>query len=332
MKSARRPALARVAGLWTVALLLAGLLVQYPIRHATAEWLATDEAQDIVMTLRWGWRSPPIPRTVDIPLGEFDYGCKPGRDDKEAIKCRPGETWRRVDLRQMSEPCTAFGQFEVTLAEYDYAVWQRRRTLSKGVVKPSYPELAPDVSDWNWRTGDIPVVNVSHDDATAYTEWLGELTGRTWRLPTEEEWEYVARAPGRPGSQEAAFWWGPELPKERPGRPPRANCVGCDSRFAHRIAPAGSYAPNPFGLHDTAGSVWEWTLSAYMSDKLPADPKAADPDRSYVLRGGSWGSYPKELRVSVGADFHPDDWTNNVGFRVCRVSPPESQPAGAAGR
>lgn len=333
LKSAQRPALARVTGLWTVALLLAGLLVQYPIRNATKAWLATDDAQDIVMTLRWGWRSPPIPRTVDIPLGAFDYGCKPGRDDKEGLECRPDEAWRRVDLRQMPEPCTAFGQFEVTLAEYDYAVWQRRRSTSAGAKKPSYPELAPNVSGWNWRPGNIPVVNVSQRDAVAYTQWLSKLTGQTWRLPTEEEWEYAARAPGRPGSQEAAFWWGPELPKEQPGQPPRANCDGCDVRFENRIAPAGSYAPNPFGLHDTAGSAWEWTSSVYTRDNQPADLKAAKPDAGRVLRGGSWYVSPwMQLGASIRGTARPAEMGGDLGFRVCRASPSESLPTGAAGR
>ncbi|BDI05983.1 SUMF1/EgtB/PvdO family nonheme iron enzyme [Sphaerotilus microaerophilus] len=332
LKSARRPALARVTGLWVSALLLAGLVVQYPLRTAIAQWLATDDALDLVMTLRWGWRSPPIPRTVDIPLGAFDYGCKPGRDDKEGIKCGSDEAWRRVDLRQMPEPCTAFGQFEVTLAEYDYAVWQRRRTASAGSKKPSYPELALNMSDWNWRPDNIPVVYVSQRDAVAYTEWLSKLTGQTWRLPTEEEWEYAARAPGRPGSQEAAFWWGPELPKEQPGQPPRANCDGCDARFENRIAPAGSYAPNHFGLYDTAGSAWEWTLSVYTRDNQPADPKSAEPDSRRVLRGGSWNFNPGFLRASVRYDDRPVNRYFNVGFRVCRASPSESLPAGAAGR
>ena len=129
------------------------------------------------------------------------------------------------------------------------------------------------MSAWNWRSADIPVVNVSWNDAVAYTEWLSKQTGQTWQLPSEEEWEYAARAPGQPGSHEAAFWWGPELPKEQAGQPLRANCDGCDPVYQRRIAPVGSYVANPFSLHDTAGNVWEWTSSVYTDDNKLADTK-----------------------------------------------------------
>jgi formylglycine-generating enzyme required for sulfatase activity len=287
-----------------------------------ARWLATDDAQDMVMTLSWGWRSPPIPVTEDVPPGEFDYGCKPGRDDQTiGVTCSEDEAWRHVDLRQTPQPCIAFGKFEVKLAEYDYFVWQRRRTTHGTDKKPSYPTLASNISAWNWRSADLPVVSVSQRDATAYARWLSELTRQTWRLPTEEEWEYAARAPGRPGSHEAAYWWDSVLPKERPGEKPRANCSGCDARFQGRIAPAKSYAPNPFGLHDTAGNAWEWTSSLYTKDNRPAAPEAETSDSGRVLRGGSWYGGPEFLRASSRFNYSPGFRGSFIGFRVCRASP-----------
>ena len=303
--------------------LFAGALILPPVfQKNIPDWLATDEGHDLVMTLRWGWRSPPIPVTVDVPPGEFDYGCKPERDEPTAgIKCRENEAWRHVDLRQTPQPCIAFGKFEVKLAEYDYFIWQRRRTMRETEEKPSYPTLASNVSAWNWRSADLPVVNVSQREATAYVRWLSELTRQTWRLPTEEEWEYAARAPGRPDSHEAAYWWGPDSPKERPGEAPRANCDSCDARFQGRIAPAGSYAPNPFGLHDTAGSAWEWTSSVYTKDNRPVDPASEKSDSGRVLRGGSWYGNPEDLRASVRGGFRPGHGNDLIGFRVCRASP-----------
>lgn len=322
LQSARHWARGR-AVLGGSSLTLLGLVLVLPMvfQNEIARWLTTDEGQDTVMVLRWGRRSPPIPHVEPVPLGEFDYGCKPGRDDKEGLKCPEDEAWRHVDLRQTAQPCIAFGKFEVTLAEYDYFVWQRRRTTPVAEEKPSYPRLAPNVSAWNWRSADIPVVNVSHRDATAYARWLSELTRQTWRLPTEEEWEYAARAPGQPDSQDAAYWWGPELPKERSGQSPRANCEGCDARFQNRIAPAGSYPSNTFGLHDTAGSAWEWTSSVYAKSNRPIDPKEEEPDSERVLRGGSWDHHPVELRASVRYNNHPGVRDDFIGFRVCRASP-----------
>ncbi len=322
LHTASRMARGRAILGWSGLTLLVGVLVlPMAFRTEITRWLASDEGIDTVMTLRWGWRSAPIPVTVEVSPGAFDYGCKPGRDDREGIDCRTDEAWRTVDLRQTPQPCTAFGKFEVTLAEYDYFIWQRRRAMLETEKKPSYPVLAPNVSAWNWRSADLPVVNVSQYGATAYARWLSEMTGQTWRPPTEEEWEYAARAPGRPGSHEAAYWWGPESPKERPGEKPRANCNGCDARFQGRITPAGSYAPNPFGLHDTAGNAWEWTSSVYTEDNRPADPATEKSYSVRVVRGGSWGYLPEVLRASFRGYYLPDFRSNYVGFRVCRASP-----------
>ncbi|MEX8503199.1 MAG: formylglycine-generating enzyme family protein [Leptothrix ochracea] len=337
LQAARRMARGRAALGWSSLALFAALILLMVFQADIARWLKTDEGWDTVMALRWGWRSAPMPQTEPVPPGEFDYGCKPGRDDQGGIQCPKNEAWRHVDLRRKQhanekDRCTAFGKYEVTLAEYDYYIWQQRRTTPAGAIKPSYVAQPVMDSAWNWRPGNLAVVNVSWQAATAYTQWLHQQTDQPWRLPTEEEWEYAARAPGH-GGVEAAFWWGPDLPKEAPGQPPRANCEGCDARYQHRIAPVGSYAANPFGLHDTAGGAWEWTSSADTPDNQPAATEADDQNSWRVLRGGSWDFFPGNLRASIRSSVHPDYRYYNIGFRVCRASPISEGPdAGATDR
>lgn len=320
LRAARKPAWALTVVATGLAGWILSLVAPVPLEAARA-LVASGAVQDQVMAYRWRGQPPPVPSLVDLPPGAFDYGCKPGRDVPEGARCPDDEAWRPVDLRRMAAPCVAIGKFEVTQAQYDYFVWQRRQSAGAGQNVPSYPELPPNVHFWGWRDGDIPVVNVSYRDAVAYTQWLSTVTGQTWRLPTEEEWEYAARAPGRPGSHEAAYWWGPDSPKERPGETPRANCDGCDARFKDRISPAGSYAPNPFGLHDTAGSAWEWTSSLYTKENRPADPQAETADSEQVLRGGSWDLESVLLRASVRVGMMINATSINFGFRVCRASP-----------
>ena len=102
---------------------------------------------------------------------------------------------------------------------------------------------SPD--DFKWGRGDQPVINVSWRDAQAYASWLSRRTGRRYRLLSEAEFEYAAR-----GGTTTLFWWGDEVGQGH------ANCLGCGSRWDNdRAAPVGSFAPNPFGLYDTAGNV-----------------------------------------------------------------------------
>ena len=137
-----------------------------------------------------------------------------------------------------------------------------------------------------WRSrlgrGDRPVINVSWNDAQGYVKWLSKQTKKDYRLLTEAEWEYVARA-----KSTTAYWWGDEVGRGN------ANCNGCGSEWGGKqTAPVGSFAANPFGLYDTAGNVWEWVEDCYHGtyDGAPKDGSAwkdsADCDR--VLRGGSW--------------------------------------------
>ena len=105
------------------------------------------------------------------------------------------------------------------------------------------------MQDWGRKTR--PVINVSWNEAKAYAEWLTEVTGQSFRLPTEAEWEYAARA-----GSETHYWWGDDIRQD--GRV-WANCSDCGSEWGgERTMTVGSFAANPFGLHDMHGNVWEW--------------------------------------------------------------------------
>jgi len=127
------------------------------------------------------------------------------------------------------------------------------------------------------------VINVSWNDVTAYAEWLSEQTGQQYRLPTEAEWEYAARA-----GTETKYWWGDDIGSNN------ANCwkESCDDSFEY-TAPVGSFEPNPFGLFDVLGNVWEWTCSEYENkysgkEQYCLSKSEVNDGGLFVLRGGSW--------------------------------------------
>ena len=139
------------------------------------------------------------------------------------------------------------------------------------------------------------------------------MTGQTYRLLSEAEWEYAARA----GST-TAYPWGDDVGKNN------ANCYGCGSEWdGKRPAPAGSFAANAFGLHDMNGNVWEWTEDSWHSDYqgAPQDGSAwqgGDPSLR-VLRGGSWLFIPRYLHSASRFRIRPDIRYNDLGFRLART-------------
>jgi formylglycine-generating enzyme required for sulfatase activity len=169
--------------------------------------------------------------------------------------------------------------------------------------------------------GNHPVIHVSWNDAQAYCAWTGT------RLPTEAEWEYAARG----GTAGSPFWWGHDL---TPGGKHRMNVW--QGKFPQRnsaadgyagTAPVGAYLPNPFGLYNMTGNVWEWCADwfdpgAYSTtDRMHPAPAAGT---SRVMRGGSYlchRSYCNRYRVDSRSANTPDSSTGNIGFRVARSLP-----------
>jgi formylglycine-generating enzyme required for sulfatase activity len=192
----------------------------------------------------------------------------------------------------------AIGKYEVTFAEYGkFAAASRRE-------KPN---------DRDWGRGNRPVINVSWEDAKAYAEWLSKETEKHYRLPSEAEWEYAARA----GST-TQYPWGDEIGRNR------ANCNGCGSRWdAKSTAPVGSFAANAFGLFDTVGNVWEWVEDCW-HESYEGSPKDGSAWISggdcelRVLRGGSWVINPSWSRSADRYRYGRGDRDGSVGFRVAQ--------------
>lgn len=157
-----------------------------------------------------------------------------------------------------------------------------------------------------------PVRDVSWDDAQQYIAWLTKTTGKTYRLPTEAEWEYAAR-----GGTSSAYWWGEQM------RRGNANCKDCGDPW-NESAPAtvGSFPANPYGLHDMNGSVWEWVADCWHSSykNAPVDGRAWDEPActARVIRGGSWREGATYMVSSTRFKYSTSVRQSQNGFRVAR--------------
>ena len=170
--------------------------------------------------------------------------------------------------------------------------------------------------DEGWGKGTRPVIHVSWDNAQEYVKWLSRKTGKGYRLLSEAEWEYAARA----GTQ-TRYFWGDTLGKNR------ANCDECGGKWEKQSAPVGSFAPNAFGLYDMAGNVWQWTEDCWNEDYQngPRDEQAvtAGDCSLRVLRGGSWFHDPRAERLAArDKQYASSDLLSNTGFRVARTLTP----------
>jgi len=171
--------------------------------------------------------------------------------------------------------------------------------------------------DGGMGRGIKPVINVSWDDARQYVAWFSNMTGKTYRLLTEAEFEYAARA----GTQ-SAYSWGDEIGNGN------ANCAGCGSKWDSReTSPVDSFKPNALGLYDMHGNVWEWIEDCFHDNYngVLQDGSAwtADADCSRrVVRGGSWVDNPQDLRAAARSRGTTVSRGSNLGFRVGRTLTP----------
>jgi formylglycine-generating enzyme required for sulfatase activity len=195
----------------------------------------------------------------------------------------------------------AVARFEVTFEEFDACA------LSGGCTAKPW--------DQEWGRGRRPVIYVSWNDAQQYVSWLVRRTGKPYRLLSEAEWEFAARA-----KSTRAYSWGDEIPEGA------ANCNGCGSRWDFRqTAPVDWFSANPFGLHDMHGNVWEWVQDCYENYSGKSRNGLAreiEHCGRRVVRGGAWISRSEDLRSARRLDVPPSTKTNYIGFRVGRSLAP----------
>ncbi len=266
---------------------------------------------------------PECPQMVAIPGGRFQMGSpaqEAGRFDAEG------------PLHAVTVKAFALGRHNVTMEDFaaflreteyqpvacDRYVDMKWNSPGGGRAYPPYVTLSP-----RW-----PAFCLNWHDAQAYIAWVNKkaraadpkLAGRSpYRLPTEAEWEYAARA-----GVTAARWWGEDAGRNN------ANCNGCGSKWDGKdIAPVETFGPNPFGLYDMLGNVWQWTDDCWNDSFVgaPTDGRAwtsGDCDKK-VLRGGSWSNAPSFVRSAArignranGTDF---DYSTYSGFRLARTLP-----------
>ena len=233
------------------------------------------------------------PEMVVVPAGEFMMGSP----TTEKGRLRNEGPQHSVT---MAKPF-AVSKFDVTFADWDACV-------SVGGC--------PRVGDSGFGRGTMPVILVSWDDAQQYVAWLSKMTGKPYRLLSEAEWEYAARA----GST-TAYFWGDEIGKGN------ANCLGCGSQWDNRqTSPVGSFKPNAFGLYDIAGNVWQWVQDCAHGNYVgaPTDGSAwtIGDCSQRVVRGGSWLYPPRFLRSATRYWLSTDNRIHNFGFRVGRTLTP----------
>ncbi len=194
----------------------------------------------------------------------------------------------------------ALGRYEVTFDEW-------KACSDDGVC-------AADPDDHKWGRGRRPIINITFDQIKTYLAWLSSKTGHTYRLPSEAEWEYAAR-----GGTKTKYSWGDEIGKEK------ANCRDCGPEISHQTSPVGTFEPNPFGLYDMHGNVWEWVEDCWNPsyENAPADGSARlDGDcASRITRSGSWYYFSKNLRSAARSKFPARAYSYGIGFRVLREGP-----------
>ena len=276
---------------------------------------------------------PECPEMVAVPAGSYRMGSP------------SYEQGRRKDEGPVHEVTIAapfaIGRHEVTVAEFT------RFKDAEGDLPADYCVAYDEGGEWGeWRprmgggwhdpgfdqSGRHPVTCVSWHSARAYAAWLSWKTGEQYRLPSESEWEYAARA----GTATARPWGEGESRQCRHANGSDASTEERYSDWTWRVAscrdghvhtaPTGSFAANGWGLHDMLGNVWEWTEDCWNDSYAgaPSDGSASGHgDCSHrVLRGGSWSNGPTVLRAAARNRAPTDDRSDVVGFRVARTLAP----------
>ena len=272
------------------------------------------------------------PEMIVAPAGRFTLGSP-------ASEAGRGADEGPQTVIEISSPL-AVSRHEITRGQYEAFVRVTKRGVSGNCItdRRKSGDWKPDPQT-NYRdpgyaqTRGHPVACVTWNDAKAYAAWLSSMTGKTYRLLSEAEWEYLARA----GST-TAYPWGDSVAdgcafmngtdatfrKKYSHLPYVKSELEACSDGALNTAPVGSYRPNAFGIYDMIGNVGEWvedcTHPSYEGLDRNAAPRGGDcPKR--VVRGGSWGTIARQLRVAERLNYAPTDADDSIGIRVARELP-----------
>ena len=237
---------------------------------------------------------PECPEMVVVPAGSFLMGSP----DAEEGRFEDEGPLHRVTF---SMPF-AVGIYEVTFDEWDACV-------ASGGCGGHRPED-------DWGRGRRPAIRVSWDDAQSYVQWLSGKTGKRYRLLSESEWEYVARAGTR-----TPFHTGSTISADQANYDP-----GPEGVYRRQTVPVGSFPANAWGLHDIHGNVWEWVQDCW-NDNYQGAPRDGSAWESgdcslRVLRGGSWINTPGFLRSANRIRTVTRRSSSQFGFRVARTLTP----------
>ncbi len=267
---------------------------------------------------------------VLIPAGQFLMGSTEAETNREKVPARMAA--REYPQHQVVIPHPfAMGRTEVTRAEFAAFVADTGTTIQANCLfwGNNKWERAPE-RDWRnpgfAQTDDDPVVCVDWSDAQKYAAWLSQRSGHTYRIPSEAEWEYAARA----GSATARYWgddtaiacaYGNVADDAMKAHFNDWPALSCNDGFVF-TAPVGSFKPNAFGLYDMMGNVWEWTGDCIHDtyDGAPGtsaawhDTPGCDP----VMRGGTWDGSLFLLRSAARVTFPQTQRMYRLGFRVVR--------------
>jgi formylglycine-generating enzyme required for sulfatase activity len=277
-------------------------------------WQSDQAPQDLVVISASGPTAEPVqtPATAEAPATPDPGASAPSPPIRDCPTCPELALVPAGTLMMGSADVFAFETpvHEVTISKA-FFIGRREVTFDEWDACLSEGGCQYRPGDRGQGRGLRPASNLDWNDAKSFVAWLSRKTGKTYRLPTEAEWEYAARA-----GTTTAFYWGNAIGKDH------ANCAGCDSRALNQTEPTGTFPPNPLGLFDMAGNAAEWVEDCWEDNynNAPRDGSAlTKPDcRERVLRGGSFNNDQRFVRTAARFkyDFDVRYYTN--GFRVVR--------------
>jgi formylglycine-generating enzyme required for sulfatase activity len=242
------------------------------------------------------------PQMVVIPAGVTTIGSAPNEPGR-----RP-EEGPQQEVR-FAAPF-AVGRYEISYAEWDACV-------AAGGCNNWRP------GDYSWGRGGQPVIFVSWNDSRDFVAWLTKATGQPYRLLSESEWEYVARACRDSSCRSRPFWFGQTITPELANYNSAYSYAGSPKASPRRrTLPVDAAPPNPFGVYHIVGNVRQWVADCWNPtlQGLPLDgrPRMTGDCESHVVRGGSWSDEPVDLRASARSWDDTKTRNPNIGLRVAR--------------